>query len=242
MHPTASASVLAGIALVSLSVVALLIAGYARAARLSGASPWPLAIGLLAWVGGTGALAATGALTHWEARPPAFVVLAVVSIAATFLLARSRVGARLAQLPLWLLVAFEGFRVPLELVMHAASNEGTMPVQMTYTGWNFDILSGASALVLAFALRRGASEKLAWAFSVLGLGLLAAIVAIAVVSTPVIAAFGPHRLNTWIAYFPFVWMITVNVPAALLGHLVVLRRLGSTRATPAPIRGIVALS
>ena len=57
--------------------------------------------------------------------------------------------------------------------------------------------------------------------------LLAVIIAIAIASTPVVSAFGttPDRLNTWIGWFPFIWLPCVLVPAALLGQIVLVRRL-----------------
>jgi hypothetical protein len=53
--------------------------------------------------------------------------------------------------------------------------------------------------------------------------LLANIVTIAVASTPVFAAFGPDRLNTFVFHPPFVWLPAVMVLAALTGHLIVWR-------------------
>ena len=63
----------------------------------------------------------------------------------------------------------------------------------------------------------------------LGLGLLLTIVSIAVMSIP-----GPLRLfdgppNVWIATVPFVWLPTMMVMAALLGHLLLRRRLLGAR-------------
>lgn len=67
----------------------------------------------------------------------------------------SPVGRRLATgLPLWILVAAQSFRPPLELLMHQAYESGLMPVQMSYSALNFDILTGASAVVVALLLRR----------------------------------------------------------------------------------------
>ena len=69
------------------------------------------------------------------------------------LLARSSIGDRLARgLPLAYLVGFQAFRFPLELAIHRAYVEGVMPVQMSYSGRNFDIVTGLTALVLAAAL------------------------------------------------------------------------------------------
>ena len=48
--------------------------------------------------------------------------------------------------PLWILVAVQGFRLPLELAMHRLYERGIMPEQMSYSGRNFDIVTGATAL------------------------------------------------------------------------------------------------
>jgi hypothetical protein len=231
MHPTASLFVSVALATTALGTAALFVLGHARVARAAGRSPLPVALGTLLWIAATGAIALSGILRRWDLRPPPFFLLALSTFVGSVLLARSRIGARLADgLPLWLLVAFQGFRLPLELVLHAAAGEGTMPVQMSYGGLNFDIATGITALLVAILLRAGlAGPRLALAWNLLGMTLLSIIVGIAIASTPVFHAFGPDRLNTWIAYFPFVWLLTVNVAAALFGHLVVWRRLASER-------------
>ena len=43
--------------------------------------------------------------------------------------------------------------------------------------------------------------------------------------------FGPERLNTWVAYAPFVWLPAVMVVCALIGHLVIWRKLLLTSTT-----------
>jgi hypothetical protein len=64
-------------------------------------------------------------------------------------------------------------------------------------------------------------------WNALGTFLLIAVVTIAVASLPVFAAFGrePARLNTWVGYFPFVWLPAGLVSAAVLGHVLLWRRL-----------------
>jgi hypothetical protein len=132
--------------------------------------------------------------------------------------------------PIVWLVGFHGFRLPLELLMHQAARDGTMPEQMSYSGLNFDILTGVSALLLAgysLVTRRELPRFAVLAFNLLGTLLLIAIVAIAVASLPMFHAFGtePERLNTWVATFPFVWLPAGLVASATLGHVVLWRRL-----------------
>jgi hypothetical protein len=183
------------------------------------------------WMGGTWVAAGSGVLGRWEAVPPPFMVLIVGALGLACLMSFGGWGRRLAiGLPLWTLVAVQGFRLPLELAMHAMYERGIMPGQMSYTGRNFDILTGATALILAPFVRAGRSPRwLVVMWNVLGLALLGNIVAIAIVSTPRFHYFGADRVNVWVAYPPFVWLPAVMVPAALAGHLIIFRALGALR-------------
>jgi len=103
-----------------------------------------------------------------------------------------------------------------------------MPPQMTYTGWNFDITTGIGALLVARLVARGRAPRwLVLAWNAWGTLMLVTIVSIAIASLPTFAAFGrePARLNTWVAYFPFVWLPAGLVSAAVLGHVLLWRRL-----------------
>ena len=53
--------------------------------------------------------------------------------------------------------------------------------------------------------------------------LLLNIVVIAIVSTPMVALFGPDLLNTWVMFPPFVWLPAVMVLMAFAGHLLIAR-------------------
>ena len=65
-------------------------------------------------------------------------------------LARSRSArASSSGLPIAALVGVQAFRLPLELVLARWKNQGVIPVQMTFEGHNFDIVTGVLALVTA---------------------------------------------------------------------------------------------
>jgi hypothetical protein len=180
-----------------------------------------------AWMTMTWVAAASGVLRRWDATPPPFALLVLGVALMAFLIAFSGYGRLLAVgLPLWTLVAVQTFRLPLELAMHAMYERGIMPEQMSYSGRNLDILTGATAIVVA-ALARGARGP-RWvvaAWNVAGLVLLINVVTIAIVSTPRFAYFGPDRVNVWVTYPPFVWLPAVMVVAALAGHLLIFRAL-----------------
>lgn len=239
MHPTASLSVSLGMTAIVVLVLVLL----ARAAEHTARWGRRVLVGAAVWLGYTGALAASGVLVGPEAPRAAPLLVLVPMLTLALGLGASSLGQRLATLPAWALVLFHAFRLPLELVMHAAAAEGTMPPQLTFTGWNFDIATGVLALVIGLGLRRGALGRGAvLLFGAVGSLLLLAVVGIALASLPRVALFGdtPRLVNTWVFYVPFVWLPAVLVGAAVLGHVVLWRHWWASRreaaAAGAPVR------
>ena len=185
------------------------------------------AIATTVWLTATVALAASGRLS-FTSRPPTAGVLIVVSVVLAFAVGTSRLGSRLATgIPLAALIGVQAFRFPLELMLHRAYREGLMPVQMSYSGFNFDILTGLSAIVVAlYLVRRPDALVVVRVWNAAGILLLVNILTIAVLSTPTpIRVFHNEPANEWIAHAPWVWLPAVFVVAAIVGHIVVFRRL-----------------
>lgn len=194
-------------------------------------APPGLAAGLIvAWLAITAAAALSGRLARFDLTPPPMALLIVSVFALAFALGLGPIGGRLARaVPLVTLVGVQAFRLPLELVMHRAATFGIMPVEMSYGGYNFDIVTGAGALAIALALRAGVAvpRVVIRIWNPWGLWCLAVIAVVAVASSPMVAAFGiaPRHLNTWVLFFPYVWLPAVLVTLALAGHVVVARAL-----------------
>jgi hypothetical protein len=206
-----------------LVVAALLPLGVAHA----GGGLLDAAVATGIYRGAVGAVAVSGAL-EFGPLPPRLLLLVALCFAGTAALAFSPLGARLAtRVPLAWLIGYQAFRVPVELLLHRGFREGFVPEQMTYLGANFDVASGAGALIVAFLVARGAaSPRLVLAWNVAALALLANIVAIAVLSMPTpLRVFQNEPANVWVARFPWIWLPTVLVQAAWLGHLLVFRAL-----------------
>ena len=199
-----------------------------RGARSSARRDTALAaIATAAWLSATLALAASGRLT-FTSRPPTAAVLIVAAIVLAVGVSISALGARLASgIPLAALVGVQAFRFPLELMLHRAYREGLMPVQMSYSGFNFDILTGLSAIAVAlYVARRPDALAVVRIWNAAGIVLLANILTIAVLSTPTpIRVFHNEPANEWIAHAPWVWLPSVFVAAAIIGHVVIFRRL-----------------
>jgi hypothetical protein len=217
--------VLLVITLVWCTVVAWQRAGATRAgARRAGIVTFFAAA---AWMALTWAAADSGLLRQWQRTPPPFALLVAGVLIASMALAFGTIGRQIAAYaPLWLLVAIQSFRLPLELCMHALYERGIMPVQMSYSGRNFDIVTGATAIVVALLVRSGhGGRRLVAVWNVLGLALLINVVTVAILSTPRIRYFGDDQLTVFVTYPPFVWLPAVMVVAALAGHLVIFRAL-----------------
>lgn len=109
-----------------------------------------------------------------------------------------------------------------------------MPVELSFSGYNFDIVTGTGALVIFVLLRSGRSVAPAvlWAWNIWGSFCLVAIAFIAVTSSPLVRLFGddPSHLNTWVLYFPYVWLPVVLVTIAISSHVVIWRKLLSQSA------------
>jgi hypothetical protein len=187
------------------------------------------ALATAVWMAATFAAAASGRLS-FTAMPPTMVVVILISLGLALWVGLSGTGGRIAAgVPLALLVGMQGFRLPLELLMHRAYDEGLMPVQMSFSGRNFDIVTGITAILLGAALwlaPQRVSPRVVMAWNGLGFGLLANVVTIAILSTPTpLRVFMNEPANVWITQAPFVWLPAVFVLAALAGHIVIFRRL-----------------
>jgi hypothetical protein len=219
---------------IPVALALLLATGASVAAQRGGASPavarrrgLVTLAAAAAWMTATWTAAQSGILADWDRLPPPFAGLVVSVFALAALVGLSPFGRTLAHhIPLWILVAVQGFRLPLELAMHAMYERGVMPAQMSYSGWNFDIVTGIAAIAVAMLVRTGrAGRRLVFAWNVLGSLLLANIIVIAIASTPAFRAFGDDRVNTWVTDPPFVWLPAVMVLAALAGHVLIFRAL-----------------
>lgn len=214
----------------STAVFLAVVAGVlvALAAPIVRASPRPgvtaaWALGLTAvWLTLTGLPTFAGWLDPAHPLPvvPLFMATILGSTLVLGLSGRALAFAR--TVPLWALVGFQGFRLPLELVLHAWVGEGIAPPQMTWTGANPDIVTGVVSLAAAAWLARGGPRGAAWVAWGVGAVLLANVLRVVVLSlpTPLQAWPDPIRLPF---LFPQVWIASVCVAGALLVHVLTLR-------------------
>jgi hypothetical protein len=180
-------------------------------------------------MGISAAAALTGALTRFDRVPPPMAIMIVSVLTMGIVVGLSPFGRSVAAtVPLRTLIGLQAFRLPLELLMHRAGSLGIMPPELSYSGYNFDIVTGIGALLLWLLMRGRVSVPTwaVWVWNAWGYACLFVIVAVAIATSPMVRYFGeaPH-VNTWVLYFPYVWLPAVLVTIAVAGHIVVTRRL-----------------
>ena len=212
-----------------LGVLALLVLAVRAAAQRMGqaADLWTAraATGAMLWLVVTGLVSLSGVLRGFSL--PLFTALMILTGGVAF----SRVGAALMAVvgPVGL-IGFQFSRLPVAVFLLGMYQAGQAPVQMTYEGLNFDIFVGLTAPAMAWLVWRGKVRAYAiWAWNAFGLVLLAEAVIIAALSMPTeFRVFTNEPASTFATYAPYIWLPTVLAPAALLGHLLVLRWLSSS--------------
>jgi hypothetical protein len=186
-------------------------------------------LGVLAWLILLAFLALAGFFARFEVLPPriAFAVLPPV-LFILYLAGSGRMTRLLAALPAGWLVGAQVFRVAVEVVLWLLFLDGLVPVQMTFEGLNFDILTGLTGPVVALYLSRNPARRTAVGvvWNILGLALLLNIVTIAILSTPTPFRFFMNEpANTIVAQWPFIWLPGFVVPMAFLLHVFSLKQL-----------------
>jgi len=224
-HPASPPSVVAFL-LICGFVLAALFRGIWISARAEGRRPFGRTLGVAGgvalWLSLCAALVGSGWVEAAPLRLPLFGGGVVLGSA---LIGFSRIGKWLAESsPIPWLLAFQGFRLPLELVLHAWVRQGVIPETMTWSGSNCDVVSGIVALGLAPFCHR--SRRAAWIGNIAGFVLLINVGRVAVLSAPV--PFGWHDVTPKLLLpyqLPYALIVPICVGGALVGHIALTRAL-----------------
>lgn len=189
--------------------------------------------GLIVWLIFLAMVAQMDFLKNFSSMPPRLAVVVLPPLLVVLGLTFSRKMLKLLKsVSLKSLIYVQTFRVLMEFILWLLYRQNIIPIQMTFEGYNYDILAGISAFIVAYYYGSGIelfNRKWFLIFwNVAGIALLANIVMIAVLSTPSpFRQFMNEPANTVIAYFPLVWLPGFVVPFALAMHLFSLKKLMS---------------
>jgi hypothetical protein len=199
------------------SVALRWLAGRARSATI---------VLLVIWLAYAWFLASTGVVEHYDQIPPGIALLTFPIVLTLLALTLTRPGKVLSrQIPLWLLLGFQVFRVGVELSLHHLWSLGLAPRIMTLEGGNIEILVAITAPATAWlASKRPHGRRIAWAWNLVGLLSLGNVVVRAVLSAP-----GPLQLihaevpDMAILTYPFTFIPGFMAPLALALHILAFR-------------------
>ncbi len=184
---------------------------------------------LCIWCISISILAVNGIFQDFSMPPRIFLFTATSLLVIIILLFLKKSRSFLNKLPITSLTYIHIVRVPVELVLLWLGVIEAIPMEMTFEGANFDILSGITAPFIAvFMLSHNKRHRLgAIIWNLVALGLLINIVTRAILATPYFyePLPGGTPANIAVFSFPFVLLPTFVVPIVLFCHLVSLNQL-----------------
>ncbi len=180
-------------------------------------------LAFLAW------LSAIGFFANFDAMPPYFLIAILPPFLLVFYLTFSKSFANVLRVipPAWL-VYVQAFRIIVELILWLCYKLGLIPFQMTFEGFNYDIIVGITALIAGYVFfLKGRYRRLEiFIWNLFGIALLLNIVLISILSAPTpFRVFLNEPANTLFVHFPFIWLPGLIVPFALAMHLFSIRQL-----------------
>jgi hypothetical protein len=187
-----------------------------------------LIIGLVFWAGFVSAWSLSGRMANFSMFPlnvlPVLIIPLITILAITFSKTFREI---IIHVPAQSLVRLQSFRFFVEILLWALFMQNQLPVQMTFEGRNFDVLSGLSAPIVAYLISRqklSTTALLIW--NVLCLGLLLNILGTAILSMPTsLRQFMNEPASTIVNVFPVSWLPGFLVPLAYGLHFFSLRQL-----------------
>lgn len=189
---------------------------------------------ICAWLILTGTLASYGILSNFESMPPRLLVLVITAF--SFLLWLSFFSPwkhALLTPSQTTLVALQSFRLPVELLLWGLATHQLLPVEMTFHGRNFDILTGISALPIAYFVHRmgeKASRNVLILWNIMGLLLVSVVVIHGMLSVPYpFQVLDLQPANRVVTLFPVIWLPMFLVPMAYYLHITSLRKVFSQK-------------
>jgi hypothetical protein len=186
------------------------------------------AVLLTAWLILLGILSTRGFFSDFSRLPPRLIIALVTPLPVVLFFTRSRAGKQLLQYiqPQWL-IYLQSFRILVEIGLWWLVHNGALPVQMSFEGRNFDILTGLFAFPVGYYcyVKKTWPPVLALLYNIAGLGLLVNIIAVSALSLPTpLRVFHNEPDSSLVTRFPLIYLPGLLVPLAYTLHILSLRQ------------------
>jgi len=199
-------------------------------------SKWlPLWIGVGLWLGYIATLAHFGVFRNFSLPPriPLFAVLPAFGFIFWFF-KTGRHHRLLHVVPRWQPVAFQTFRIGVEFLIMGAVLRGLGPMEPSFEGYNFDIITGITAPLVALLVYRWKTLSEKWVFwwNVMGLLWLVNVVFIFVSLgvAPQIWGYESIPINPGFGEMPYLLIPAFFMPSAVFMHVFSLLQLRAIRS------------
>ncbi|MBK5278735.1 MAG: hypothetical protein JJE09_07720 [Bacteroidia bacterium] len=184
-------------------------------------------LGILLWTVFISAWSMTGMMGNFSIFP--FNVLPVIAIPLITILViifSKTFGEIIIHVLPQNIIRLQTFRILVEVLLWALFIKNLVPIQMTFEGLNFDVLSGISAMLIAYLVsKQSISKRTILIWNILCLGLLVNIVVIAILSMPSpLRYFMNEPSNTIVTQFPISLLPGLLVPLAYTLHFFSMRQ------------------
>jgi hypothetical protein len=212
-------------------MIIVIILGYNKTAKKSisesktKSNTIKIAIGLFLWILYASIIAKTGFLQDYS-LPPRFPILLIFPAFAFtgFFLYKQRNSNIIKNIPTSWLVYYQSFRIVIESLFVASVTAGLLHLEVTFEGYNYDILFGVSAIIvglLTFNIKV-ISNKGLLLWNYLGLAVIAFIIFLFTTTTYFPEVWGSTETlaTKEMVSFPFVFVPAFLMPSAVFMHVV----------------------
>ncbi|MBA6156576.1 hypothetical protein H3Z83_08630 [Tenacibaculum sp. S7007] len=112
-------------------------------------------------------------------------------------------------------------RFPVELLLFQLAIREWLPMEMTYEGWNFDIIPGITSIILVIWMQyKKVNRKLLLVWNIIGLFLILFILTNGFLSQELLYQEFEYSVpNKGIAYSPVILLAGVIVPIVIYTHI-----------------------
>lgn len=184
---------------------------------------------ILLWIVFQSTLALNGWYMDRVSIPPHIVFPVVTfTVVALFLFTSERGKKFIDSLSMQTLTWVHLVRIPVELCLLWLAQNKQVPYSMTFEGYNFDIVFGITAPLVALLYFRWKkiSNRVFLIWNVLGIiSVLAIVVRAAGAAPTALQAWDFAQPNYAILHFPVIWLPSFIVPIVLIAHFKAVRQL-----------------
>jgi hypothetical protein len=187
----------------------------------------------MAWILLLTIFAIRGFFSNFSQPPPRLVFALLPPLVPVLLFIRSGAGKEfLRHIQPQRLIYLQSFRILVEIALWLLVRNGSLPVQLSFEGRNFDMLTGLLAFPVGYYcyVKKSWPPVVALLYNIGGLVLLVNAVTISALSMPTpLRVFHDPPDSSLLTRFPFIYLPGLLIPLAYTLHILSLRQWGMYR-------------